>query len=494
MSETSSPSIAGNVKRALVWSTINSLALRLCTLVLGMVLARLLTPDEFGIYAIALTVQSILMTLADLGMTVVLIRADDPKRHAPTVATLSFVSGLILALTMTATAGPVASAMGNADALEVVAVLSWTLVIGGAGVVPYAKLQREFQQSKLFLSAVVDFIVSTSVTLTLIAFGSGPIALAIGRVAAQLAATSLQFVLAHERPRFGFDREIARGALTLGMPLAAANLLSWALLNLDNIAISRIAGTTALGFYVLAFNISSWPMTAIGQAIRSVSLPGFSRISDADGEASLVRALSLAWAVALPVGALLAALSYPLVTLLYGVTWEQSAPVLAALGMFGALRVVFDLFASYLMAKGAARAVLSVQVVWFLTLIPAVVLGTRWGGIAGAGWSHLVVGVAVILPAYAYALHHSNVSYRGLLSALWPPMLATAPAWWLAHVVAERFSTAYVGLLAGGTVGVLVYAALAYRWVRPLLPERTRAADPGVLPTQVEQPQLSGAG
>ena len=67
------------------------------------------------------------------------------------------------------------------------------------------------------------------------------------------------------RPLFGFDRTVARSALRFGLPLAIANMLSWALLNVDNVVISRTSGVVALGFYVLAFNVSSWPMTAIGR-------------------------------------------------------------------------------------------------------------------------------------------------------------------------------------------------------------------------------------
>ena len=123
------------------------------------------------------------------------------------------------------------------------------------------------------------------------------------------------------RPHFAFDRSIARSALGLGLPLAGANLLSWALLNIDNVVIAHLAGTTALGLYVLAFNVSSWPSSVIGTAVRAVAMPAFAHQHDrAKGEAtqSLVRASSLAWAAAVPVSAVLGLLSGPVVDLLYG--------------------------------------------------------------------------------------------------------------------------------------------------------------------------------
>jgi lipopolysaccharide exporter len=479
--------LAGAVRRGLVWSTVNSLLMRMGNLVLGMVLARLLVPEDFGVYAIALTVQAILMTFADLGMSVDLVRAEHPERRAPTVATLSLASGAVLALLMSALAPVIASAMGSSHSAPIIMVLSLTVFIGGAGVVPYAHMQREFEQRKLFATTATDFAVGTTVTIGLVLLGMGPMALAVGRVAAQSCATSLQFVLTRIKPHFGFDRTVARSALALGLPLASANLLSWALLNIDNIVIARVAGVTALGFYVLAFNISNWPINAISQAIRGVSLAGFARASREGENDGLSKALTLAWSAAVPVGVLLAALAHPLIVNLYGTRWGTSASVLAALGFFGGLRVALDLLATYLLAKGAARAVLYVQIVWFLALIPFVIVGTHWDGIAGAAWAHLLVGVMVVLPAYGLALKAAGTPPRALLVAMWAPLVAGVPTWWVAHVIVTEIDQPQVALVAGGIAGCATYAVLSYRRIRPLLPERApRASRAAAAPPRPE--------
>ena len=489
----SAESLASRVRRGLVWSTLSSMVLRLGSLALGIVLARLLAPEDFGIYAIALTVQSILMTVADLGMSADLVRAEDPARRAPTVATLSLVSGICLALMMSATAGPAAALMGVPDAADVIMVLSLTLVVSGAGVVPYAHLQREFEQRKLFGCSVVDFVVGTTATVGLIGLGMGPMALALGRVAAQLAATSLQFVLSRLRPHFSFDRAVARSALAYGLPLAAANLLSWALLNIDNVVIARIAGVTSLGFYVLAFNISNWPISAIGQSVRAVSLAGFShaaRESD-DGDRSLETALSLTWTVAMAAGVLLAALAHPLIVLLYGERWAAAAAVLVALGAFGALRVVLDLLATYLMAQGAARPVLYVQILWFVTLIPATAAGVHWLGIKGAGWAHLAV-VGVRDPA---RLRGRAESRRHLAAR--PPPCGVATAGRGGPDLVDRPYRRDLDRVAGArsaprrSMGCLTYAAVSYPRIRKLLPARGRAS--AATPARIDQPALEAA-
>jgi len=487
--------LTGGVRHGLLWGAINSLVLRLGSLVVGIVLARLLTPADFGVYAVALTVQSVLLTLADVGMSVDLVRAKDPRRRAPTVATVSVATSLALTLVMIGCSSPVASALGAPRATGVIMALSVTVLISGVGVVPYATLQRDFQQRKLFACSCADFATSTVVTILLVLAGLGPLSLALGRIAAQSVATALQFVFARVRPRFGFDWSIARGALIFGLPLAGANLLSWALLNIDNVVIARVAGTTALGLYVLAFNVSTWPMNAIGQAIRSVSLAGFSRVSqrEGDGDRGLGTALSLTWTVALPAGLMLAALAHPLIELLYGPKWSASAVVLAALGIFGAVRVILDLLATYLMARGASRPLLYVNALWFFGLIPAVIAGAHLHGVSGVGWAHVAVAVAVILPAYMVALRRIGVPLRVLATSMWLPTLAAVPMWLVAHLLGRLIGEPLLALAAGGLAGLAVYAAICLPWLRRLLPadalrlRRRRAA------RIADQPQPEGA-
>ncbi|MPQ99437.1 oligosaccharide flippase family protein [Modestobacter sp. I12A-02628] len=459
-----SATLDGQVRRGLGWSAVSSLLLRAGSLVTGIVLARLLAPEDFGVFAVALTVQAVLVTLADLGLSADLVRAEDPERRAPTVATLSLVSGALLTVLMIVTARPVAIALGSEAATPVIVVLACTLVLSGAGVVPYAQLQRRFEQKKLFAVDASAFLVSTAVVVALVLLGVGPMALALSRLVGQVVTTCLQFALARVRPRFGFDRQVAGSALRFGAPLALANMLSWALLNIDNVVVSRSLGVVALGFYVLAFNVSSWPMTAIGQAIRPVTLAAFSRQQDEDPGPGLGRATALTAAVAVPAGALLAVLAGPVVAVLYGERWAPSAAALAGLAAFGALRIVLDVLATFLIARGSVTAVLVLQVVWAVTLVPVMVLATARGGLAAAGWAHLAVALLVVLPGYLVAVRRAGASPWTVLGRLWPPLLAVVPAVLASGLLSARVEHPALALLLGGTVGLAVYALLIGRW------------------------------
>ncbi|KQQ01431.1 MULTISPECIES: oligosaccharide flippase family protein [unclassified Rathayibacter] len=460
----------GKVVRALGWSALSTIALRLSSLGLGIVLARILAPEAFGVYALALTVQSVLMALSDFGLSTDLIRSTDPERRAPTVSVLGLVIGGTLGAAMAAASPTIATLTGSPESAGVMAVLAVTLPLAGAGVAPYAALQRRFAQRPLFVIAAVDFAVSTTITLSLLAAGSGVISLAIARVAAQCCTLVLLFVAARERPRFGWDRSVAPSALRFGLPVAIANLISWGVLGTDKVVIAGLIDPVALGYYVLAFNISTWPMTAVGQVVRSVALPAFSRAHEEGRPAPLPAAAGLTWALAAPLGAMLAVLAGPLVHFVYGSTWAPAAGALALLGFVGALRVVYDLFSSAALAQGGSGRVAIVQGVWFaaltLALIPAVLLG----GFVGAAWAQIGVAALVVGPAFVWLLRTIGADLPAIGRSLLPPALAAALAAGAAALVplalgAVGLDADWLALLCGGALGALVYLLLLRTWL-----------------------------
>jgi PST family polysaccharide transporter len=273
------------------------------------------------------------------------------------------------------------------------------------------------------------------------------------------------------------DRSVLGSVIRFGVPVAGANMLSWALLSLDKVVIAKAAGPVALGFYVLAFNISSWPMSAIGQVVRSVALPAFSRTRNGAQDTSLAGGMAATWAIALPAGALLAALALPLVDFVYGSKWSASVPVLAALGLFGALRVAFDLSASYLLARGASQSVLWIQVLWIVALLPSLLWATDQFGIVGAGWAHVAVAASVVAPAYALAARRCGADLRALFMSVWPPLAAAVPMWVAAAATAAAVEPAGPALLVAGAVGAGLYFGLIYRWLSRALRDLTATSE-----------------
>ncbi|MET1154218.1 oligosaccharide flippase family protein [Arthrobacter sp.] len=475
-----SQALAARVKRGLAWSLVNNLVLRLGGLLVGILLARILSPDVFGVYAVGLTAQTILQTLAELGLSADLIRRGDITRRAPTVATIGLAVSVVLALITCLLAEPIAVLLGDSAGAPVIRVLAITLVLSGVSAVPYAIAQRQFMQKQQFAADAGGLVITTAVTLALVAIGLGAMSLAWSRVAGQIFSTVAQFRFTRTIPRFGFDLAVATSSLRFGMPLAAANLLSWVLLNVDYIIVGNQGRSLALGFYVLAFNLSSWPTAAVGSALRAVAFPAFVELADNPPllRRAVVAAMELAWVAGLPIGVCLMVLASPFIGVVYGDKWSDSAGPLVGLAAFGVLRVVFDVMASLLIAKGDSPRILLVQALWIVTLAPSIWLGMRWQGIAGVGWAHLIVALVIIYPAYLYAVwRHGFKAWEMTTGAVWPmasAVISAVPTYFLSRSLDNDL----MAVLTGGTVGVSLYFALTFRWAKRRLRALKHSAAP----------------
>lgn len=465
--------LSGLMRRAALWSGLNSFALRLGQFAVGVITARIIEPKQFGIFAVALTVHAVIMNVNELGVSAYLARTRrNVDEAAPTVVTLAIASSAIFTAAMFFTAPQLASMLGAPEAANAVRLLSTTVLLGGITAVPYALLVRNFQQQKRFMADSSNFAASTVLVIILGSAGFGATALALSKVLGQL--VSLVILVATITPRYrpGWNRHLAGEVLAYSLPLAGATVIQFTLGNVDYIVVGRTLGALSLGFYVLAYNIAGWPVSVFGLMINEVALPAFARTqNDVAGLSRRVAgAFALTAAVALPVSALCLALAHPLVVAVYGSRWSVAAGVLAVLGLFGSMRIILTLFTNILAALGRSRAVLITQLIWICTLVPALVIGVRGKGIVGAAIAQEIIAIAVVLPLVLWFIARAGGGsplrlLRGCLLPAAAAVLAGIGAWAVTLVVGPPL----LKLAAGGLVGLGLYAGVVHRWVRQLL-------------------------
>jgi PST family polysaccharide transporter len=466
--------LSQRVRRGALWSGATTLLIRFANIAIMIVVARLLVPEDFGIFAVAVTVHAIVSSIGELGVSSCLTRADyDPDKIAPTVATISIVTSVVLAGVMALFAEPLSSALGSPHAAGPMRVLALAVLLVGVFAVPGAQLVREFRQDKQFLATVIGFVPSNALLLLMAAQGGGAMAFAWSRVVGQLV-TGLVMVWAvprHYRP--GFDRRVVRSLLLFGLPLAGSNLLSYTLLNADYALIGRMLGSVELGAYLLAFNISSWSTGLLSSMINGVAMPAFTRIKD-DGirlRQSVSRAVRVIALLAFPIAGLSAVLAHPLVEVIYGKRWLAAAPVLAILGVYGAVSILCSLFGIIIVSMGAPRVLLFVSLLWLGALVPAMYVGVKVNGIVGAAVAHLVVIGALIVPIYLIALRKfTSVGAITIWRALYPVLFAAGLSALAAALMVQLLAAPPAQFLVGGLTGGLLYALLVLPMAREYLP------------------------
>ncbi len=423
-----SESLAGKVGGGLRWSALNTIVSRMGQLLVGIALARLIAPEQFGVYAAALVVITIVTSVSEMGVSLAIARAtsrEEVDRIAPVVTTLSIASGCVLAAMLAFSAPLLASALGAADASGPIRVLALVLVTAGFSAVPAVLLQREFLQGRKLTADLTAFLVSTAVVIALAAAGFGVWALVWSRLALHVVSAVLLFALAPARYRPGFDLDEAQGLLRFGLPLAATSLVAIGLLEADYAVIGPVLGPTALGLYVLAFNISGWPVNAFSLTVRAVSVPGFSQLrSDPElHRASYGQTLGLLFVVVVPFSVLLGTLSGPLVRVVYGERWSAAAAPLVFLAVLGAGRVMAQLAYDFLVSAGASRQAFKLSLIWLVALVPALIAGAHLGGIEGVGVAHFVTLLAVVVPTHLIVLKRYGVEPSSIIGPVLRPLL-----------------------------------------------------------------------
>lgn len=469
-------SLGSLVGRGAAWSVAANFTMRFASIAITALLARLLSPEDFGIFAIALAVYLVVSSLAELGMASAIARAPtEPDDIAPTVASISILVSFVMSLAMFFGASVIATALGQPAAAEPIRILSLSLALTGIFAVPGAQLVREFRQDRIFLATIVGFLVGNPLLIFLAVNGGGVVAFAWSRVFGQLATGLVLYLSTSRRYLPGWRPERVGPLIRFGIPLSLANLVNWTLLNADYLIIGRLVDAAHVGVYMIAFNVASWSTAILGSVLNSVVVPAFGRVSTDRQRLrrTLATASELVALLAFPVGALSLALAAPLVTTVFGMKWDEAAPVLAVLAPYGVFFTFSLLFVNVMVATGKTLTLLLIQVAWIVALVPAIVVGVHFWDLQGVGWAHLITIAVVALPLYLVSvLRTTGLRVVELVSRVFRPAAAALAAGVAAWLVSQMFATAWVCLVAGGLVGAIVYLAGVGTLVLRLLPQR----------------------
>jgi len=452
-------------RRALWWSVANNIVGRVGTTLMGIVLARLLVPEDYGVYAVALVALNALLSMNELGVSLAIVRrSGDVSRIAPTVKTLAMASSLVLWLLMFLAAPHVASALEAPEATNVLRLLTLSVLIDAVTAVPSALMTRDFMQKERLIVDTAGFVVASTTAIVLAVAGFGAWALVWSALLGNV--VNALFILRYspdEHP-YGFRRDVARELLAFGLPLAAASLLIMGLLNVDYVVIGAELGPVELGFYLLAFNLCSWPVNMFSAPARRVSLPLFARLHAGETGASsaFVPVCTVLLLVTLPACVVLAALAAPIVEVVYGEVWLPAAAVLPWLMVLALVRVIGELIYDFLVALGSSTSNLTLQAIWLGALLVALPIGVRAGGIEGVAVAHAAVAACVVLPAYAIVLRRAGVSLRAMAMQVSRPVAGSVAAAAMAVAVLTVIGDDLVQLTLGAALIGLVYVAIVY--------------------------------
>jgi len=463
-----------------VWAAAQKWLVRISTLLAFILLGRLLTPEEFGVVALAMTIITVLTVLTDAGFTLWLIQHRRLNDAATSTAFwISGALGLVLAGALAAAAGPVADLFDSAELRVILPVLALSVVVAGLSSVPAALLQREMRFRDLAIRQVVATVASVVVAVVLALLGAGVWALVAQTLVRVCVATVILWWKSDFRPRFVFSLQEARamtgyGAKSLGVALGGAFRDQG-----EAFMIGALVGTTALGFWTIAGRLVYVVVELGSAAVGSVAAPLFAKLQD--DPARLTRAysrtLSAGSLILVPAMVALALSSRELVPLVFGPQWVASGEVAGVLAGGMLFTGLGAFHRAALLGVGRAGAELWVTVIAITGQVLVVVLLSSQSLVVIAAGLSTWAAVTFVVRAVAVriTLGIGFASYHQLLALLLAGGAAAATVLAVDMLLEPEgvVRLVWVGLL-GGTVFVLVGWLVARPTFREVLRDVTR--------------------
>jgi lipopolysaccharide exporter len=465
--------------RGVPWTVLSYAANKLLTVGTTVVLARLLDPDDFGLWTLAFFTLMLMSPLRDLGVGAVLVIRPLLDRRTEATALSLMLAVSALAGVLVAALSPVAARLFHEPRLAgVLRAITVTLFLVTLAWFYESLMQRQLEFRKRFWAQTAQNAGYVPTALALAVLGAGVWSLAIGYIVGT-AMTAVAFVaLAPHRVRPAFDRGVARSLLSEGWGFVAQASFAFLRQNADYLAVGRVLGTQPLGVYSMGYRISELPYLALADPVSRVTMPAFAQMRARAEEIGPVflRTVRAVAAVACLVGALLSATAYTFTPVVLGPKWLPMAGVLAVLGVWSALRAVEWTVASTLNATGGARPVAITSGLVLVALVPAAFVAARLGGIEAVAFVTLA-DMLLTLPVLAViASRRLGLSVSALWGGLRSVALASAAAWVAAPataVLSDEWSGA-VGLSVSIASGLAVYGATLLLVDRPLLSDAWR--------------------
>lgn len=431
-----------------------------------LVLARIVGPTAFGVFGVAMVAVHGFQRLTQMGIDAALVsnEADDVNPYLDTAWTLRLIRGVALALVAYALAPLIGDVFGMPRVVSAIRVLGLIPLLGGLQNPAVVYFSKEMAFHKQFVVQVGAQLTQSVVSLAVAFYEPTIWALVAGVVANKAGRTLISYGLHDYRPGLAFDRERAAEVLDYGRWIFVSAALSYLAGEGDDAFVGWFLGSTALGFYTLAYRLSNAPATEVTHTISRTVFPAYAKLQN---DVSSLRkgyfdTLQVTALISFPMAVGIAAVARPFVQVVLGPDWLPMVVPLQLLAVYGLLRSLRS--TAIPLFRGAGKPVYetvtrSVQLgVMVLALYPASVAYELTGTILA-----VVLGAAVATPlAGALVVHLLDGGAVRLLSGVLYPAVFSATMY-AAVLGVQRTTAPYapvVTLLLSVVAGVVCYPAV----------------------------------
>lgn len=385
------------LSKGVLWLTGAKLVVNVLALTSTFVLARLLTPEDFGLVAIATTMLAVLTAVTEMSLASALIHHAAPsEEHFDTAWTMNMIRSAIIAVAFAAAAPLAASYYKDDRLVTVMVMLSISIFMGGTLNPKIVTLTRNLVFWQEFAVVVAQKLAGFVVGVALALIYKSYWALLGGILASQGVALVVSYMVVKYRPRFSLKHSRELWSFSMWLTLGQmVNTLNW---KFDNLLIGAKFSSSTLGFYTVGDTLAGLPTRETTAPIQQTLFPGF-RMVIGDPlrlRRAYQRAQEMISAVALPAGFVVALLAEPLVRLVLGEKWLEATQVVEILACVFAVQTMATPVQPLGLAKGATKTLFLRDAFSLCMRVPLIIAGAYWGGVQGILYARLLTGFAAI--------------------------------------------------------------------------------------------------
>ncbi len=430
------------------------------------VLARILTPADFGLVAMVVAVTGLAQGFADLGLSEATIQSQEINHNQ--VSTLFWINvgiGAILTILMICLAPVLAWFYKQPNVRDIALVTSTTFLICGLRVQHEAILRRQMRFSALAIRDIVSLSVAVAVAVFMALKGAGYWALVAQPLTTNVMQLALSWLMVKWIPGFPRRDPKIRSMIKFGGSVAASYMLINVNRSADNALVGWYCGAGPLGLYSRAYNLLMLPVRQISAPAGSVVIPAFSRLQDSPERFAryYLRAMGLiAWMITPILGFLFVA-AKPVILLVLGAKWGEASPVFQLLVISALGQLLLESTVWLFISQGQSRRLLTLQLIISPIIICSFAIGLPFG-IKGVALSGSLVLMGMLPWIMRFAFRGTHLTLQGLGRAFLHPVLVCLFGICLAKLALHLFQPVAILMqllvLGSGFAAAYLFSAL----------------------------------
>jgi len=413
------------------------------SMVSTLVLARLLTPSDFGLIGMVTVVVNFLGMFKDAGLSTATVQNE--KIDSSQISTLfwinvllSLVLGIVILL-----ASPLVSVFYKKPELAAVtAVLSISFILQGLCIQHIALLQRHLKFTTVAINDISALIMNIVVAVVMAALGFHYWALVGGTIASTITLLILTFYSCPWKPGRVQKGNGVRDMMKFGGRLTVSNFVHYFSRNLDSLLIGRFIGAEPLGLYSKAFSLLMSPLNQIRAPLTTLSLPVLSSLrGEPERYQSYYRQLlDVSISLALPLSVYCFLEGEFLIRILLGQQWMAAVPVFKVFSIAGVFVAMSAAPGLVMLSHGFAKRHMHLTILTAVMISVSFLIGIPFG-IKGIAWGYTIASFLIMIPLISYGFRDTPIKPRLIFEAISGPLLATSVAGVAVFIFIYSFSS-----------------------------------------------------